>query len=56
MHLGPMLTAYRKDRKLSLRKFAKMVGVDINTIWRIENGQYETCKQWPTVLRWVFEK
>lgn len=58
MKLGELLAYYQKEKKLTLRQFAKEVGVDHTTLWRVmksrDNG--ENTKQWPTILRWLFGK
>jgi transcriptional regulator with XRE-family HTH domain len=56
MNLGKLMEAYRKQEKLTLRAFAKQTGIDHVTLWRLEQGRHETCKQWPAILRWVFGK
>ena len=56
MQLGRLLASHMKQEKLTLRQFSQQVGVDDTTLWRVMNGKDETCKQWPTILRWVFGK
>ena len=56
MILGKLISAYRKQQGMSLRQFSRQTGIDYTTLWRLENGDGETCKQWPAILRWVFGK
>lgn len=56
MMLGKMIAAYRKQNGLSLRELSKQTGVTVMTLWRLENGQAERCKQWLPIVRWVFGK
>ena len=56
MKLGQLLAAHMEKEKLTLRQFSKEIGVDQATLWRLMNGRNETCKNWPTILRWVFGK
>lgn len=56
MMLGRLIAAYRKSNRISLRELAKDMRIDVNTLWRLENGTVKTCQQWPEILRWVFGK
>jgi len=56
MKLGQLLAAHMEKEKLTLRQFAKEIGVDHTTLWRVMKGHGETTKQWPAILRWVFGK
>lgn len=53
MNLGKVLAGYRRDAKLSLREMAQQTGIDRTTLWRLEQGREKTCKQWPSVIRWL---
>lgn len=37
--LGKQMLIYRAKNNISLRDFARMVGVTTQTIWNIENGK-----------------
>ena len=38
MTLAEKMVKYRADNKLSMKKFAEMVGINVNSINAIENG------------------
>lgn len=56
MKLGQLLAAWREKEGLTIDELAKQIGVGRLVLWRLEQGKYEHCKQWPAILRWVFGK
>lgn len=40
--LGRMLAAYRKSRGLSIRRMAREVGIDHNSLFRLEQGDSDS--------------
>ena len=44
MKLGERIFEERVRRRLSLRKFALLLGVNYNTLWQYENGTHHPTK------------
>jgi len=56
MMLGKIIAGYRKSEGLTLKQLAEKSGVNYMALWRLEQGRFNSCKQWPAILRWVFGK
>lgn len=56
MMLGKLIAAYRKANGLTLAELEAESGVNRMALWRLEQGRFKSCKQWPAILRWVFGK
>lgn len=44
MKLGERIFEERVRRKLSLRKFAPLLGINYNVLWQYENGTHKPSK------------
>lgn len=42
-NMGAKFKAERKARKMSLEKMGKTIGMNMATLWFIENGQYNSA-------------
>ncbi len=56
MKIGQLLASYRRDHNLTLDQLAKETRVNRIALWRLERGKYESFKQWPAIVLWVFGK
>lgn len=56
MILGQLLTAFRRQNKLSRRKLASQIGIDHVTLARIENGESAsiTLENLNKIITWTF--
>ena len=54
MLLGKLIRAYRKETKISVRKLAKTIGVDFNSLSRFEREKGGMLsKQWVIIVKWA---
>lgn len=53
MLIGQTLAAYRKERSLSIRQLAKIIGVVPSTLFRFENDRNLGDKNWAKILVWL---
>lgn len=56
MMLARMLKAYRMHEKLSLRKMARIIGIDHTTLYRFESGDEIASSAWSKIALWVYSK
>jgi transcriptional regulator with XRE-family HTH domain len=57
MRLGRLLKAYRESERLSLRELASDIGIDHNTLSRLERGDGEHgIELWIIVTNWLAGK
>lgn len=56
MQVAKVIAGYRRDKKLSVRKLAKEIGIPYGVLWTLENGGDETTEHWPAIIRWLFSK
>lgn len=54
-NLRQLLSAYRKEQKLSVRSLSKLVGIEHTALWRFEQGSGLREKQWTTLIAWIFK-
>ena len=54
--IGGMIRAYRAVHDLTLREFAKLVGVTAPTIMRIEEGRQTDAGTWLKLQMWMLSK
>lgn len=52
--LPKILKAYRLQEKLSVRDFAKVIGVSHSVLWHFEQGDREISgDSWVKILHWL---
>ncbi len=51
--LGPILKARRREKRLTLRDLADIIGVSVNTLSRVENGNVPDLKTFRLILDWL---
>lgn len=52
-----MMTLYRKDQKISIRKLARLTGVDFRTIYQIESHHRSpTARNLVKLMAWAFSE
>lgn len=56
VQIGEVIARYRRDKKLTLDQMAKETGVDRVALHRLEHGKFESFKQWPAIILWLFGK
>jgi transcriptional regulator with XRE-family HTH domain len=54
MILGELIKSWRKDHEVSLREAAKMMGLDLNALHRLEHGKTCDGENLVRVLKWTF--
>lgn len=54
MILGQVIKSWRKDQDVSLREAAKMMGLNLNALHRLENGRTCDGDNLVRVLKWLF--
>lgn len=58
MILGQLIEAWRKERGMSLRELAKVIGVDHVSLTRFESGDSNEIKfdNYHKILMWIFSR
>ncbi len=56
MRLSEVMLRYRRDKKLTLEEMEKETGVGRVALHRLEHGKFDTFKQWPAIILWLFGK
>jgi transcriptional regulator with XRE-family HTH domain len=51
--LGPILKSRRREKRLTLRELADIIGVSINTLSRVENGHVPDLKTFGLIIEWL---
>jgi transcriptional regulator with XRE-family HTH domain len=53
--MAKILSAWRIEHELPLRKLAKDMGVEYNVLWRFERGKEIESKHLIKIMWWLFD-
>jgi transcriptional regulator with XRE-family HTH domain len=51
--LAAMLKRWRETEKKTVRQMAEIIGVDHTVLWKFEQGQDITRKNWVRIMVWM---
>ena len=55
MRLGHVISAYRIHENISIRKFARVLGISHTTLHRFERGDVIDSPAWVRIMRWLLD-
>jgi transcriptional regulator with XRE-family HTH domain len=55
MLIGKTVEAYREKQNLSLRKLARIIGVDSTVLFHFEKGRGLSDRNWCKIMVWLLQ-